>query len=66
LLEEGSVLDGEFAVRAFDRYTPAAAARSEGGSGLGLAIVAAIAAAHGGRASAREGPGGAIEILLPA
>ena len=32
--------------------------RDAGGAGLGLAIVAAIAAAHGGRAGVHAGPGG--------
>ena len=64
--DEGTGFDGDFAEHAFDRFTTAYTGRSEGGSGLGLAIVAAIAAAHGGHARALEGPGGAIEIVLPA
>jgi two-component system OmpR family sensor kinase len=42
-------------------------ARDSGGSGLGLSIVAAIAAAHGGRATARarEGGGAVFRIELP-
>ncbi len=63
--DEGAGFDGGFAEHAFDRFTTADAGRSEGGSGLGLAIVAAIAAAHGGHVMALEGPGGAIEIVLP-
>lgn len=63
--DEGAGFDPEFAGHAFDRFTTADAGRSEGSSGLGLAIVAAIAAAHGGRATVLDGPGGAIEIVLP-
>ncbi len=42
--------------------------RASGGTGLGLAIVAAIAAAHGGSASAVETPGGGltVRVTLPA
>ena len=42
-------------------------ARPSGGAGLGLAIVAAIAAAHGGSASARNAPpsGAVVRLDLP-
>ncbi|HKH87934.1 MAG TPA: ATP-binding protein, partial [Acidimicrobiales bacterium] len=39
-------------------------ARSDGGTGLGLAIVQAIARAHGGRATARNTPGGGAGVVL--
>ena len=59
-----------FLPHAFERFRRPVTgrARSDGGAGLGLAIVAAIARAHGGTASARNGPaGGAIVTLdLPA
>jgi two-component system OmpR family sensor kinase len=63
--DEGPGLAGDFADHAFDRFTSATPGRSGGGSGLGLAIVAAIAAAHGGRAVALPGPGGAVRLELP-
>lgn len=51
----------------FDRFARVAVGRGVEGSGLGLSIVAAIAAAHGGRASARTpaGPGARVVITLP-
>jgi signal transduction histidine kinase len=61
--DEGPGMDSEQAARAFDRFHHAAG----GGSGLGLAIVAAIAAAHGGRAMLRSAPGAGttVRVELP-
>jgi heavy metal sensor kinase len=67
--DHGSGFPPEFLAGAFDRFTRADAARRGDGAGLGLAIVAAIAAAHGGRARAanRDGAGGAdVWLELPA
>ena len=73
--DEGTGLSLEQAERVFERFYRADSSRSrapaehgrEGGSGLGLAIVAAIAAAHGGRALVRSTPGdGAVfRVELP-
>jgi signal transduction histidine kinase len=54
--------------RVFDRFYRADPSRTGGGSGLGLSIVRALAAAHGGRATAENlAPTGArITVLLPA
>jgi len=51
---------------AFERFRrpDAGRARSEGGAGLGLAIVAAIATAHGGTASASNGPDGGTVVTM--
>jgi len=49
--------------RVFDRFTRLEARRS-GGTGLGLSIVAAIAAAHGGRARVAERGGGGAAFCL--
>jgi signal transduction histidine kinase len=58
-----------FLAHAFERFKrpDTSRARSGGGAGLGLAIVAAIAAAHGGAAAARNAPGGGavVSIRLP-
>ncbi|HEX6467830.1 MAG TPA: HAMP domain-containing sensor histidine kinase [Streptosporangiaceae bacterium] len=53
------------AARAFERFHRAARATS--GSGLGLSIVAAIAAAHGGRADLWSAPGAGttVRVELP-
>ena len=62
--DEGPGFPPEFLPNAFDRFARADDARSVGGVGLGLAIVDAIARAHGGRAGARNVPGGGAEISL--
>ncbi len=48
----------------FDRFARVEVGRGVEGSGLGLSIVAAIAAAHGGRASAQAPPGGGARVAL--
>ncbi|HVD13636.1 MAG TPA: HAMP domain-containing sensor histidine kinase [Actinomycetota bacterium] len=73
--DDGPGLTREQAERAFERFYRADSSRSRvpngssaaGGAGLGLSIVAAIAAAHGGRALVRSTPGdGAVfRIELP-
>jgi two-component system OmpR family sensor kinase len=67
--DAGPGFPAEFLPHAFERFRrpDTVRARSDGGAGLGLAIVAAIAAAHGGRASARNGPdgGAVVRIELP-
>jgi len=68
--DEGPGLDAEQVEHVFERFfrTDASRARSSGGVGLGLSIVAAVAEAHGGRATATSEPGGgatfAIELPL--
>ena len=51
---------------AFERFRrpDTGRSRSDGGAGLGLALVQAIAAAHGGVATARNGPGGGAVVAL--
>jgi two-component system OmpR family sensor kinase len=68
--DSGPGLRDEEAARVFERFYRADPSRSRdrGGSGLGLAIVAAIAEAHGGRASveSRVGAGARFVVTLPA
>jgi two-component system OmpR family sensor kinase len=67
--DTGPGLSDDEAARAFERFYRADPSRSRdrGGSGLGLAIVAAIAEAHGGRASveSRVGEGARFVVSLP-
>jgi heavy metal sensor kinase len=65
--DDGAGFPGDFAPRAFDRFTRADGARGRGGAGLGLAIVRTIAEAHGGTAEAanREPNGADVWISLP-
>ena len=67
--DDGAGIPAAERERVFDRFhrIDAARDRASGGAGLGLAIVQAIAAAHGGSASAASSPeGGArLELLLP-
>ena len=70
VVDTGSGIAVEEQARVFERFYRADPSRSRdaGGAGLGLAIVAAIAAAHGGRAGVQSGPGGlgaAFRIELP-
>jgi two-component system OmpR family sensor kinase len=57
--------DGE-AAQVFERFYRAddSRTRATGGVGLGLSIVAAVAAAHGGTASARPTPGGGATFVV--
>jgi len=67
--DEGLGLPADEAEQIFRRFyrTDASRARENGGVGLGLSIVAAIAAAHGGSASAESSPGNGatFRVTLP-
>lgn len=68
VLDRGPGFPPEFLPRAFDRFSRADAARTDGaGSGLGLAIVAALVAAHGGTVTASNRPdgGASVRVELP-
>jgi signal transduction histidine kinase len=62
----GPGFPADYLQHAFERFRrpDAGRARSDGGAGLGLAIVAAVAAAHGGMATARNGQGGGAIVAL--
>jgi two-component system, OmpR family, sensor kinase len=64
--DDGPGFPDGFLPHAFERFRRPDTGRSRdgGGAGLGLAIVAAIAAAHGGRADARNKPGGGAVVSL--
>ncbi|TMC51296.1 MAG: HAMP domain-containing histidine kinase [Chloroflexi bacterium] len=72
VIDHGSGIPAGHADRIFERFHRANPERSgdQGGSGLGLSIAAAIVAAHGGRLTVGETPGGGatfrVELPLPA
>ena len=57
--DSGPGMSEEQAERVFERFwrSDESRSRASGGAGLGLSIVAAVAAAHGGKASAHSAPG---------
>ena len=67
--DRGPGLSDEQLAQVFERFYRADPSRSResGGVGLGLSIVAAVAAAHGGSASARSEPnkGAVFQVSLP-
>ena len=67
--DHGPGLEPEQAERVFERFYRGDPSRTRagGGTGLGLSIVAAIAEAHGGRASIDSGPGRGtrLRVTLP-
>jgi two-component system OmpR family sensor kinase len=64
--DDGPGFPEEFLPHAFERFRRPDAGRSRdgGGAGLGLTIVQAICTAHGGRATARNAPGGGAVVTL--
>lgn len=66
--DDGPGLAAELVPHAFDRFArgDTSRTRASGGAGLGLSLVAAIAAAHGGRAEVLSAPGDTtFSLLLP-
>jgi signal transduction histidine kinase len=64
--DDGPGFPAGFLPHAFERFVRPDSGRSrgDGGTGLGLAIVRAIAAAHGGVATAANKPGGGAVVTL--
>jgi signal transduction histidine kinase len=64
VVDAGSGFPPEFLPKAFDRFSRADQARSQGGTGLGLAIVELIARAHGGSAHAANSRDGGADVWM--
>jgi two-component system OmpR family sensor kinase len=66
--DDGPGFPPAFLPQAWERFSRADAARTDGGAGLGMSIVRTIAELHGGRADAANSPGGGADvwITLPA
>ena len=64
--DDGPGFPAGFLPHAFERFARPDSGRSrgDGGAGLGLAIVRAVAAAHGGVATAGNEPGGGAVVRL--
>jgi two-component system OmpR family sensor kinase len=62
--DEGPGFPDDLLGSAFERFTRGDPARARGGAGLGLPIVAAIAAAHGGTARARNRSEGGADVWI--
>src|SRR4029079_3748664 len=64
LSDHGPGFPAEFLGHAFERFSRADEARTQGGSGLGLAIVDTVARAHRGRAHAANRDGGGADVWM--
>jgi len=62
VIDQGEGFPPDFVSRAFERFSRGS--RDTAGTGLGLAIVAAIADAHGGKASTSNTPSGGADVAL--
>lgn len=68
VVDQGDGFPPDFRDRAFEPFTRADPARDlrTGTAGLGLSIARGIVTAHGGTIGVADGPGGIVEVALPA
>ncbi len=68
VVDQGNGFPIDFRERAFEPFTRADPARDlrTGTAGLGLSIARGIVTAHGGTIGVGDGPGGVVEVALPA
>lgn len=68
VVDQGDGFPPDFRERAFEPFTRADPARDlrTGTAGLGLSIARGIVTAHGGTIGVADGPGGIVEVALPA
>jgi signal transduction histidine kinase len=64
VLDDGPGFPPEFLPHAWERFSRADPARTDGGAGLGLSIVSTIAELHGGEAGAGNRPEGGADVWI--
>jgi signal transduction histidine kinase len=64
VLDDGPGFPRDFLPHAWERFSRADPARTDGGSGLGLSIVRTIARLHGGEAGAANRPAGGADVWI--
>ena len=62
VVDDGPGIPEEAIAHIFDRFYRSSDVRSSPGTGLGLSIVEHLIVAHGGKVTARNGPGGGAEV----
>jgi two-component system OmpR family sensor kinase len=64
VLDDGAGFPRDFLPHAWERFSRADPARTDGGAGLGLSIVRTIAELHGGEAGAANRPAGGADVWI--
>jgi signal transduction histidine kinase len=64
VLDDGPGFPRDFITDAWERFSRADPARTDGGAGLGLSIVRTIAELHGGETGAANRPAGGADVWI--